>query len=572
MKNKLADEHSIGKRLIFRFKTNVFVVKRSVKNVFSPIRRFKTTDNLVNQPIVAISESDLWNPNDNNENRILTAGKIENLRIACRRINGLEVKANHVFSFWKHIGNPNFGKGYVVGREIREGCVVPTIAGGLCQLSNALYDAALKANFEIVERHRHTRVIQGSLAEKNRDATVKWNYVDLRFKSDHDFRIETELTQNQLIIRFRSKYHSEKVQDELVSSVLADQLNDCYSCGNTSCSKHQGNAPVMQQAITTFILDEKWPEHDEYIQSIAQKSDCFVVPFPKKIASKIQRYHWHSATNKSKSTLKKSVLRMVKLKYFSKGKNLFQQTISLDRAIAQTIGKKIPIDCTHLVISQNLLPFLDELGTTGGRTFDVLMTRLPFHEIHSRLNNAHGIYPQSSTLNDFRAPESLVELESKALKKARKIITTHTEIEKLFQNKAIKLDWKLPTIKQSEKTGSKVLFPASALGRKGAYAMKKIVEELDISICILGNASENDGFWETSPVKKFDGNYNSVSLVIFPAYIEHQPRQVLKLIAMGIPVIISSACGIEAQKGVTVFQTGDYEALKECVKKQLRIE
>jgi vancomycin resistance protein YoaR len=67
---------------------------------------------------------------DNQYNWFLTAGKIENLRVAARNLNGIEVKANKVFSFWKHIGKPTKRKGYVVGREIREGCIVPTIAGG----------------------------------------------------------------------------------------------------------------------------------------------------------------------------------------------------------------------------------------------------------------------------------------------------------------------------------------------------------------------------------------------------------------------------------------------------------
>ncbi len=570
MKKKLADEHTIRKRIIFRIKTNVLVLKRSVKNVVSAVEQFKQSENLVKQPIIAISESDLWNPNDNDENRILTAGKIENLRIACRQIDGLEIKANQIFSFWKHIGNPNFGKSYVVGREIREGCVVPTIAGGLCQLSNALYDAALKANFEIIERHRHTRVIQGSLAEKNRDATVKWNYVDLRFKSKFDFRIETELTQNELIVRIKSEQQTDTIQDELVSSILADHINDCYSCGNTSCSNHQGNTPVMKNEITTFILDEKWPEYDEYIQGIAQHSDCFVIPFPRKIATKIPRYQWASTGNNVKNTWKQSFLRVFSSRFFSKGKNVFQFNLSFDRKIARAVAKKIPIDSTHLVISQNLLPFLEELGITGGRTFDVLMTRLPLKEIHHRLDDAHSIYPQSQTLNDFRAPEMLVNLENKALNKARKIITTHTEINQLFQNKSIKLDWKIPNSSQAQITGNKILFPGSSLGRKGAYEMRKIAKELNLTISVLGNALENDDFWENSSVEKFDGNYNAICLVIFPAYIEHQPRQILKLVGMRIPIIVSSACGIEAQTGVSVVKTGDYEHLKECVKKHLK--
>ena len=223
-------------------KSALLTAKRLAENLFSNIKVYKDAQKLITLPVIALSESDLWNPYDNEDNWILTAGKIENIRIAARKLNGIEVKANEIFSFWKHIGNPNFGKGYVIGREVREGCIVPTIAGGLCQMSNALYDAALKANFEIVERHRHTRVIQGSLAEQDRDATVKWNYVDLRFRSDYDFRIEVELTSEKLIVRFKSTQKNSSAQ---TSENIRDynKLNDCYSCGNTSCFKHLARQP-----------------------------------------------------------------------------------------------------------------------------------------------------------------------------------------------------------------------------------------------------------------------------------------------------------------------------------------
>ena len=140
---QLTEKHSLKNELIFRFKTLLLIGNRLLLNLLYPPKKFKTDCKLINEPVIAISESDLWNSNDNIDNWILTAGKIENIRIAAKKLNGLEINANEVFSFWQHIGNPNFGKGYVIGREIREGCIVPTIAGGLCQLSNALYDAAL---------------------------------------------------------------------------------------------------------------------------------------------------------------------------------------------------------------------------------------------------------------------------------------------------------------------------------------------------------------------------------------------------------------------------------------------
>jgi len=60
----------------------------------------------------------------------------------------------------------------VPGRQLREGCLFPAIGGGLCQLSNALYDVSLQAECEIVERHPHSRIVPGSAAARDRDAAI----------------------------------------------------------------------------------------------------------------------------------------------------------------------------------------------------------------------------------------------------------------------------------------------------------------------------------------------------------------------------------------------------------------
>src|SRR5688572_7144725 len=130
VKTALSEKHSLSKDSVFRFKSFLLVGKRRFQNLSSPVNRFTKSNSMKNESVIAFSESDLWNPEDNEQNWILTAGKIQNLRIAVKNIHGIEIPANSVFSFWKHIGNPNIGKGYVVGREIREGCIVPTKAGG----------------------------------------------------------------------------------------------------------------------------------------------------------------------------------------------------------------------------------------------------------------------------------------------------------------------------------------------------------------------------------------------------------------------------------------------------------
>ena len=199
----------------------------------------------------------------------------------------VEVPAGQVFSFWKQIGRTSRLKGYVAGRELREGCLIPSIGGGLCQLSNALYDAALTAGFEIVERHPHSKVIPGSLAEQGRDATVFWNYVDLRFKSRTSFRIETMLTSDSLIVRFRADAKPSNRQSVQKRS-RASNIEDCSSCENFQCFRHSHELEVGR---TAYLVDEYWPEFDRYIVNTRGKNDLLFLPLTGKRFGK-DNYSW----------------------------------------------------------------------------------------------------------------------------------------------------------------------------------------------------------------------------------------------------------------------------------------
>lgn len=193
--------------VLFQLKASIFRLQRHIEQLRQPVAKHALGDcNGVGERqadrLLAESVSDLWDHSAAAAEQVLQAGKIQNLRIATLALDGCTVPAGEVFSFWRQIGRPTQGKGYVQGRELRQGCIIPTVGGGLCQLSNALYDAALKAGFTIHERHPHTQVIAGSLAEQGRDATVFWNYVDLRLSAAQTFSIRAILTPAQLIVQF----------------------------------------------------------------------------------------------------------------------------------------------------------------------------------------------------------------------------------------------------------------------------------------------------------------------------------------------------------------------------------
>lgn len=185
---------------LFGVKAWLLRIHRTLLNLVSPVRRHKA-DDADSFPIqLAESRTPLWTTESLVE-RSLQLGKVQNLRVAAGALHGILVPAGQTFSFWRQLGRATRKKGYVSGRELREGCLIPAVGEGLCQLSNALYDAALQSGCEIVERHAHSRVVPGSAAEIGRDATVAWNYIDLRFRPKAAIRIHVHLTAQDLIVR-----------------------------------------------------------------------------------------------------------------------------------------------------------------------------------------------------------------------------------------------------------------------------------------------------------------------------------------------------------------------------------
>ncbi|HEX8736102.1 MAG TPA: VanW family protein [Pyrinomonadaceae bacterium] len=580
--------HNRQEAIVFRAKAFLLQLRRGAENLAdSGIRRFPKTSDLNNQPIVGESKTALWTEKDRAEMPLM-AGKIHNLRLAIGKLNGIEIPANQTFSFWKQIGRATRRRRFVRGRELREGCIIPNVGGGLCQLSNALYDAALQSNFEIVERHAHTQIVHGSLAEKGRDATVFWNYVDLRFRSANAFRIEAELTATHLIVRFRAKEKNDKlIQLKRAKNSLDSRLptlnspNSCMTCGVGECFRSEKTDDAIDFGSTAFLLDEFSGEFDEYIQKTREKKDFLFVPLDGQRFKKAN-YAWQT---KGFAKIRQSLFRTFLRSYQSRrlaaqGAARQKSLLASAEKLAESYAKHLTFDATHVVVSQNLLPFLWKNGCLGGRTFDVLMTALPMSELQKRLDFAASLHAESKTLGDFRAGNRLVEAEKKALENARKIVTPHTGIASLFPEKAELLDWQMPRAKEfegnpnevKEKRGEKftVVFPASTVGRKGCYELREALRGLDVKLLTLGAIIEDADFWRGFDWEKGVDWLTRADLVVLPAFVEHKPRRLFEAAAHKIPVIASRACGVENVSGITSIETGDSEILRAEIEKILQ--
>lgn len=136
--------------------------------------------------------------------RELQLGKVENLRVTARMLDGTCIPAHGVFSFWRQLGRPTRARGFTLGRELRQGCLIPTVAGGICQLTNSIYQVAKRSGCAILERHGHTRPIRNAAFGPGEDATVFWNYLDLRFKTERAVVLRVLLTKDELVVRLEA--------------------------------------------------------------------------------------------------------------------------------------------------------------------------------------------------------------------------------------------------------------------------------------------------------------------------------------------------------------------------------
>ena len=141
-------------------------LKRFVRDLANRnLARIPRGETLADAPILAEHSSPLWQDGRPDEFP-LVAGKVENLRLAIKGFQGIDVPPGQILSFWKQVGPPWQMRGFVEGREINQGCVIPAIAGGLCQLSNTIALAATHAGIALTERHAHTaRIEQGAFPE-----------------------------------------------------------------------------------------------------------------------------------------------------------------------------------------------------------------------------------------------------------------------------------------------------------------------------------------------------------------------------------------------------------------------
>lgn len=205
----------------------------------------------------------------------LEAGKRHNVRLAVAAVHGLVISPARPFSFWRAVGPATAARGYSWGMELRSGCAVPAIGGGICLVTNALFTIAAQLGWHVIERHGHSMALGDPHAF---DATVAFPHVDLRFAPrDGEAVLELRIENDELVVAVRSaaarlRVEFERTQrsdhdtrdtrvrrrvfrdfDPIEDAMIVDdhqripeQLRTCLDCGETACTARVELPQIVQ--------------------------------------------------------------------------------------------------------------------------------------------------------------------------------------------------------------------------------------------------------------------------------------------------------------------------------------
>lgn len=129
-----------------------------------------------------------------------SGSQIHNIRQAAQALDGVYILSGAIFSFNQVVGPRSLERGYLPAPVFMVAETLDSVGGGICQVSSSLYNAALLAGLEVVERHPHYTVVESVPA--GLDATVWYGLADLRLHNPFPWpvRLQAEIQGQNLAV------------------------------------------------------------------------------------------------------------------------------------------------------------------------------------------------------------------------------------------------------------------------------------------------------------------------------------------------------------------------------------
>ncbi len=159
----------------------------------------------------------------------INLNRIQNITLGSELVNNIILKPNQILSLrylWKDASNK---QGFKEGPMFKNGKIHYVTGGGLCLVSTIIFDAALKANLLILEKHNHSTDLWGEdrFIELGRDATYVHGLKDLKIKNNFNSDVVFKVWVEPDNLRLKCEILSEKQLDrriEIQQNILKELL------------------------------------------------------------------------------------------------------------------------------------------------------------------------------------------------------------------------------------------------------------------------------------------------------------------------------------------------------------
>lgn len=202
---------------------------------------------------------------------VLQENKATNLGLAAPRINGIIIKPQEVFSFWRLLGKCTKSRGYREGLVIRSGNVDEGVGGGMCQFTNLIHWMILHSPLTIIEQHHHNQIDifpdYGRQVPFGTGTSIMYNYLDYQFvnNTDQTFQLITYTTTEYLCGELRSEKSLEHSYHIVEQNSYFTQKKDGYYRNNEiykkEINKRTGNLinkTLVTQNHSKVLYDEQY--------------------------------------------------------------------------------------------------------------------------------------------------------------------------------------------------------------------------------------------------------------------------------------------------------------------------
>ena len=203
------------------------------------------------------------------------ADRSGNVRNGTRLVNGTVLLPGESFSMYQTVSPFTEENGYYLAGSYLNGMVVESLGGGICQVSSTLYNAVLRAELQVDERHNHSMIV--SYVDLSSDAAISGTSKDFKFtnNTENPIYIEGITTEDKQVVftiygvetrpsnRVVS-YESEKISETVPEGdkIIADPSLPLGSI--TTQSAHTGYVGKLWKVVT---VDGKETERVEVNKS-----------------------------------------------------------------------------------------------------------------------------------------------------------------------------------------------------------------------------------------------------------------------------------------------------------------